>query len=112
MTAGAVGADAVALNQAACPGSYLDTNDLVGGDEVAGTGDGAAHRVTRATQKHPVTAVAKSMAAGAVGADTVALDQVPRAAPAREEAVFRVAGDEVAGSGGSAAHRDARAGQF
>src|SRR5262249_28041788 len=83
-----------------------DAARLVEGNDVAGEGGRAADGGRRGARGdgHALAHVGDHGAAGGIGADEVALDQVvrrPRAAD--EEAVGTVAGEEVARTGGRAA---------
>ena len=69
----------------------------VAGEEVPLARGGAAHLdAGGATDPHPVEAIRKSVKAGDVGAEVVALDAVRRARPHHEHAVAVVAGYHVA----------------
>src|SRR5581483_2998263 len=75
--AGGVGADEVAQHGVAAGPEDLDAVAAVGGDHVA-RADGVAGGIEK--ERDSVAPVAQGGGTGGVGADVVALDQVPRGA--------------------------------
>ena len=108
--AGDVGADIVRLDHVGVGAGrlQLDAVKCVAGDDVAGGGRAAAHRVEArpGSDVQAVFAVGNGAGAGGVGADIIPFDHVVFGARTQDEdAQDRVAGDDVAGGGRGAAHR-------
>ena len=95
---GAVGADEIALDEVVVrPVKEGEPSARVAGEEVPRARGCAAHRDAGcAADPHAVEAIRKSVKAGDVGAEVVALDAVRRARPHHEHAVAVVAGYHVA----------------